>query len=49
MDNEGVFLRKTIFIVAFGDTIIVNYQLSIVHFVMLYAKKNQSRRTGSFD
>jgi len=35
MDNYGIFLRKMIEIVAFGDTIIVNYQLSIVHYLAL--------------
>ena len=32
MDNYGIFLRKMIEIVAVGDTIIINYQLSIIHF-----------------
>ena len=32
MDNYGIFLRKMIEIVAAGDTIIINYQLSIIHF-----------------
>ena len=31
MDNEGVFLRKMIEIIAEGDTTIVNCQLSIVN------------------
>ena len=32
MDNYGIFLWKMIRIVATGDTIIINYQLSIIHF-----------------
>ena len=32
IDNCGIFLRKMIEIVAFGDTLIVHWPLSIVHF-----------------
>ena len=32
MDNYGIFLRKIIETVNLGSTIIINYQLSIIHF-----------------
>ena len=35
MDNCGILLRKMIQIVAFGDTFIVNYPLSIVNYLSL--------------
>ena len=36
MDNYGIFLRKMIKIVAIGDTIIINYPFSIVHYLSVF-------------
>ena len=48
MDNECIFLAKNDFkSVAVGDTIIVNYQLSIVHFLHLPHNSSPSVNTSA--
>ena len=44
MDNYGIFLRKMIEIVTVGNTIIINYQLSIIHFYQANGSINQGMK-----
>ena len=46
MDNFGIFLRKIIEIVAIGDTNIINYQLSIIHFYRTNGAINRDLTKG---
>ena len=49
MDNYGIFLRKMIEIVAAGDTIIINYQLSIIHFYRTNGAINRNLKVDTYE
>ena len=49
MDNYGIFLRKMIEIVNLGDTIIINYQLSIIHFYRTNGAINRNLKVDTYE